>query len=115
MAICKNEGVDQFEDLELGPLLQHPLVLHNFPVGYGATDVFKITSEEIILLLVEFMDAVKNKEIKIDEFLNFVAKKKSVMNKETLGIRIQSLGYVMRISLLSFCRKKCSIIMCKRL
>lgn len=24
MAICKNEGVQQFEELELGPLISHP-------------------------------------------------------------------------------------------
>lgn len=94
VAICKNEAIGQFEELELGPFLRHPLVQHYFSVDSDTTEVFKITSEEIIVLLSEFMYSSKNKDIKVDEFLRFIGTKRSVSGMEKLGIRIQSLGYV---------------------
>ncbi|GAV66160.1 DUF3883 domain-containing protein [Cephalotus follicularis] len=103
VAVCKNEGVKQFEELELGPLLLHPLVLHYFSVKSDDTEVFKISSEEIVSCLCEFMDTHKKKEIKTDEFLEFVAKKRSVLSKEKLGVRIQSLG--MHISFIQEARR----------
>jgi hypothetical protein len=92
VAICKNEGVDEFEKLELGPLLRHPLVLHYFSLKSDVTQVFKITTEEVFPLLRDFMYKCKNKEIKLDEFLDFIVKKTSVESKEKLGLRIHSLG-----------------------
>ena len=94
MAICKNEGVEQFEELELGPLVRHPLVVHYFSVSSDVTEVFKITTEEIISCFCEFMDTHKGKEIDVKEFLDFIAKKRSVTSREKLSVRIQSLGYV---------------------
>ncbi|XP_071721673.1 LOW QUALITY PROTEIN: protein NO VEIN-like [Rutidosis leptorrhynchoides] len=91
-AIRKNEGAKHYHELELGPFLRHPLVLHYFPLNSDDTDVIKITSEEIITYLCEFMDTREKREIKTDEFLDFIAKKKCVMGKEKLGIRIQTLG-----------------------
>lgn len=93
VAICKNEGVVQFEELELGPLVRHPLVMHYFSVR-DLTEVFKITSEEIISCLCEFTNIQKDKEIKVEEFLGFIAKKRSITGTEKLCVRIQSLGYV---------------------
>ncbi|KAF3456594.1 hypothetical protein FNV43_RR01248 [Rhamnella rubrinervis] len=92
VAICNNEAIGKFEELELGPFLRHPLVQHYFSVNLDTTEVFKITSEEIITLLCEFMDTCKNKDIVVDEFLYFISEKRSVSGKEKLGIRIQSLG-----------------------
>ncbi|TKY59984.1 hypothetical protein E2542_SST17079 [Spatholobus suberectus] len=93
VAICKNEGVDSFEALGLGPLLRHPLVIHYFSPRSDVTQVFKITSEEIIQLLSEFLDASKSNEfIKVELLLEFIAKKRLVKCKEWLGIRIQNLG-----------------------
>lgn len=94
MAICENEGVEKFEELELGPLLRHPLVLHYFSVNSDVIEVLKITGEEIISFLWKFIYKCKYKEIKVEEFLDFIAKKRSVAGKEKLGIRVQSLGYV---------------------
>ncbi|KAI3791107.1 hypothetical protein L2E82_04713 [Cichorium intybus] len=91
-AICKNEGVQQFEELELGPLIRHPLINHYFCVSSDSTAVFKISGREIISFLVEYMDAHKGKDVKIAEFLDFIAKKRSVDSKEKLHVRIQSLG-----------------------
>lgn len=91
LAICKNEGTEKFEELDLGPLVRHPLVVHYFGVSSEVKDVFKITSEEIITFLSTFMRR-KHKDIKADELLDFIAKKKSLDRKELLGVRIRSLG-----------------------
>ncbi|PON92575.1 hypothetical protein TorRG33x02_116690 [Trema orientale] len=101
-AICKHEGVNQFEDLGLGPLVRHPLVLHYFSLKLETTQVFKITSKEIMLLLYDYTLNSKNRDVKVEEFLDFIAKKRSVSGKEELGIRIQSLGYVAHSPLLLF-------------
>lgn len=95
MAICKNEGIKKFEELELGPFLRHPLVLHYFSVNCDVTEVFKITTRGIIVYLSEYLDTHKKKDINVDEFLNFIAKKRSLASKEKLGVRIQNLGYVL--------------------
>ncbi|XP_071735691.1 protein NO VEIN-like [Rutidosis leptorrhynchoides] len=91
-AICKNEGVQLFEELELGPLIRHPLINHYFCVRSNSTGVFKISGQEILQFLVEFMDTHKGKEVKADELLDFIATKRSVETKEQLHVRIQSLG-----------------------
>ncbi|XP_006360950.1 uncharacterized protein [Solanum tuberosum] len=92
VAICKNEGIEQFEKLELGPLLKHPLIIHYFSVNPGVSEVFKITHEEIMSFLSEFMDGNGSTVMKVDELLNFIAEKKSAGSREKLGVRIQSLG-----------------------
>ncbi|XP_050285648.1 protein NO VEIN-LIKE-like [Quercus robur] len=119
VAICKNEGVDNFEKLELGPLLRHPLVLHYFSLKADATEVFKITGEEVFCFLWKYIHGKKKKKsqnnesveveesldgkkkrkknkyinnIQVDKFLNFIAKRRSVASKEELCIRIQNLG-----------------------
>ncbi|XP_050285650.1 protein NO VEIN-LIKE-like [Quercus robur] len=119
VAICKNEGVDNFEKLELGPLLRHPLVLHYFSLKSDATEVFKITGEEVFCFLWKYIHGKKKKKsqnnesveveesldgkkkrkknkyinnIQVDKFLNFIAKRRSVASKEELCIRIQNLG-----------------------
>ncbi|XP_019169402.1 PREDICTED: uncharacterized protein LOC109165196 [Ipomoea nil] len=92
IAICNTEGVERFEDLELGPLVKHPLIIHYFSLSANSTEVCRITSEEIVSLLSEFMDIDKQRYVEIEELLDFIAKKKSVTAKEKLGVRIQSLG-----------------------
>ncbi|XP_050285644.1 protein NO VEIN-like isoform X2 [Quercus robur] len=114
VAICKNEGVDSFEELELGPLVRHPLALHYFSLKPDATEVFKITGEEVISFLWKFVYRTKKKNnnvqaeefldrkkknksyyidnIQVEEFLDFIAKRRSVASKEELCLRIQNLG-----------------------
>ncbi|CAA7033747.1 unnamed protein product [Microthlaspi erraticum] len=92
VAICRNELVECFDDLELGPLLQHPLVLLYFPSLSGSTSLVQITSEEIISFLDSYLNTYDTDDVKLDEFLSFVAEGKSVTSKEKLGVRIQSLG-----------------------
>lgn len=95
-AICKNEGVKQFEELRLGPFLRHPLVLHYFSVNSEVTEVLKIKSEEIVSFLSEFIDvdAGRNKNFRVEDFMDFISGKRSVTKREMLGVRVQNLGYV---------------------
>ncbi|KAK1591130.1 hypothetical protein Q3G72_002764 [Acer saccharum] len=91
-AICKNESIGTFEELELGPFLRHQLVMHYFSVNSDVTEVVKITNNDIIISLCEYLDTHKKKHIKIDKFLDFIANKRSLAIKEKLGVRIQNLG-----------------------
>lgn len=88
--ICKNESIGQFEELGLGPFLQHPLVAHYFSVPADLSLVPKLSSDEIINWLQKFMDNSK-KKITVENFLDYLAEQKSVSGKENLGVRIQSL------------------------
>ncbi|KAK9665674.1 hypothetical protein RND81_14G128100 [Saponaria officinalis] len=100
-ALCKNEGVDKFEDLELGPFLRQPLVVHYFSISNDVDEVYEITPQEVVSNL-SFYIIRKHSDIKIEEFLEFIAKKCKVTSKEKLGVRIQSLG--MHIGMLSKAR-----------
>ncbi|KAG0460585.1 hypothetical protein HPP92_020882 [Vanilla planifolia] len=91
-ALCKNEGINQFEELGMGPFLRHPLVKHYFSVPSELTEVFKINSEDIIISLQTFMNK-HTKKVSAEEFVVFLAKEKSVSVKENLGVRIQNIGY----------------------
>ncbi|XP_020867924.1 uncharacterized protein LOC9328515 [Arabidopsis lyrata subsp. lyrata] len=91
VAICRNEFVGCFDDLGLGPLLQHPLVLLYFPSISGSTAPVQITSEELISFLDSFLKTYDMDDVKLDEFLDFVAEEKAVTSKDKLGVRIQSL------------------------
>ncbi|KAH0635064.1 hypothetical protein KY289_038096 [Solanum tuberosum] len=91
VAICKNERVELFEDLELGPLVKHPLIIHYFSISLDVSEIFRITSKEIMFFLSEFMDADKSRKVKLDEFLNFITEKKSAGTRENLCVRIQNL------------------------
>ncbi|XP_021745800.1 uncharacterized protein LOC110711690 isoform X2 [Chenopodium quinoa] len=89
-AICKNECVEKFEELELGPFLRHPLVMHYFSLSKDIEEVYKITSDQVVSYLLLFYS--KNQKVVIQEFLDFVARKCKVTNPRLLGLRIQSLG-----------------------
>lgn len=104
LAICENEGIEQFEELELGPLLKHPLVMHYFSLSSDVTEVLQIKTEDIISYLHKFVDTRRGKEVKIDELLDYIASKRSVASREMLQVRIQSLGYVVH-TVLQYIRK----------
>ncbi|KAK1566902.1 hypothetical protein Q3G72_005798 [Acer saccharum] len=92
-AICKNESIGTFEELELGPFLRHQLVMQYFSVNSDVTEVVKITNNDVIIFLCEYLDTHKEKKkIKIDEFLDFIANKRSLASKEKLGVRINNLS-----------------------
>ncbi|KAJ6836182.1 uncharacterized protein M6B38_326795 [Iris pallida] len=92
VALCKNEGIERFEELGLGPLSRHPLSKHYFSIPSDSKVVFKISSDEIIASLNTFMDKSHKQTIDAEGFLDFLAEQKSVSTKDKLGVRIQSLG-----------------------
>ncbi|XP_026387919.1 uncharacterized protein LOC113283008 [Papaver somniferum] len=91
LAICKNEGIERFEDLRLGSLLRHPLVVHYFSVPVDTKEVHKITSQEVISYLADYLYSKNGRFVQAEGFLEFLAIKESVDIKEKLGVRIQSL------------------------
>ncbi|KAL9142499.1 hypothetical protein ABFS82_14G173500 [Erythranthe guttata] len=109
VAICDSEGVRRFEELELGPLLQHPLVQHYFSVGSDVAEVFKITTQEVISYLGLLI--WRNKNITPDDLLDFISKRKKQV-KETLCLRIQSLGMHIRHIMNVRRSEKASIMKC---
>ncbi|KAL3506423.1 hypothetical protein ACH5RR_031805 [Cinchona calisaya] len=91
LAVCENEGVEQFEELKLGPLVRQPLVKHYFSVGSDIKDACRITSKEIISYLYAILKTSFRKEVRIDELLDFISEKRST-SREKLNVRIESLG-----------------------
>ncbi|KVH90985.1 protein of unknown function DUF3883 [Cynara cardunculus var. scolymus] len=63
MAICESEGIKGFEELELGPMLKHPLVVHYFSIACDVTEMFKITSEQIIAMHISHIMRGRRSEI----------------------------------------------------
>ncbi|CAO2823393.1 unnamed protein product, partial [Amaranthus hypochondriacus] len=109
-ALCKNEGIENFEDLELGPFLKQPLVKHYFSLTKDVIQVYEITSDQIVTYLSLFLYK-KRTNIVMEEFLDFVAKKCKVTNPQVLGLRIQSLG--MHIGFLNKARNAQSLVLSK--
>ncbi|KAL8162904.1 hypothetical protein V2J09_014393 [Rumex salicifolius] len=92
VAICENEGIGNFEELELGPLVRHPLIEHYFS-SKDMTEVYNIKGEKIISLLKFYICKQKaGKSIDGIHFLKYVAERCKVRSWEKMGLRIQSLG-----------------------
>ncbi|KAH0448721.1 hypothetical protein IEQ34_022521 [Dendrobium chrysotoxum] len=90
--ICKNEGVDKFDELRLGPLLRQPLVRAYFSVSPDAHEICEITTEGLVSHLSAFLHEKRKEEIKLEEFLDFLVLKCSVASRGHLGVRIRSMG-----------------------
>ncbi|KAJ1690756.1 hypothetical protein LUZ63_014911 [Rhynchospora breviuscula] len=90
--LCKNEGVETFEELGLGNLLRHPLILQYFSIPPDTTEICQITTDNLLSSLSTFIYKYKSKEIPVEEFLDSLLKKYPVARKEYLGVRITSFG-----------------------
>ncbi|KAF3795130.1 hypothetical protein EJ110_NYTH06053 [Nymphaea thermarum] len=101
--ICKREGVGKFEELGMGSLLRQPLIKHYFSVPSDTKEIFKISSDQIIYYLSEFIITCKEKDIPINKFLEFMMEKFSISTPEKLCIRIHGVG--LYISLIREARK----------
>lgn len=101
--ICKNEGVDQFENLMLGPFLRHPAVTRYFFLPPDCQKPVKIITEKVITYLGEILDEPNRcHPVMLDELLTYIAKKKKVDRVEKLGVRIKDLGCVQMLIVLFF-------------
>lgn len=92
--ICKNEGVDKFENLMLGPFLRHPVVTRYFSLPSDRQKPVKIVTEDVITFLGEILDEPNRSVVMLDELLAYIAKKKKVDRAEKLGVHIKDLGCV---------------------
>ncbi|EPS73278.1 hypothetical protein M569_01478, partial [Genlisea aurea] len=90
IALCKSEGVSRYEELELGPLFRHPIVMKYFSLSGDLTQVYRIRTEQIISYLHEFIKTHKNDKPSRRKFLNFMSDKESVSCSEKLCIRIEN-------------------------
>ncbi|KAI3830794.1 hypothetical protein MKX03_002882 [Papaver bracteatum] len=68
LAICKNEGIERFEDLRMGSLLRHPLV-HYFYVRVDTKEVHKITSQIVISYLADYIYSRNGRFVQAEGFL----------------------------------------------
>jgi hypothetical protein len=92
----RRKGVDWFEDLEMGPVVKVPSCCALYSVSSHVKQVFKITIEEILNYLSEFMNTSKLNKFSADEFLDFIGKKRKVDGRDKLSVRIQNFGSLMR-------------------
>lgn len=90
-AITLEEGVTDFEELGLGPLLRHPAVVRYFD---PPDEVLSITAEEVMQHLSDFIGEPthRNYHVEIDEFMGYLQKERKAPTMQHLGVRIQSLG-----------------------
>ncbi|CAM6113575.1 unnamed protein product [Calypogeia fissa] len=100
--LASEEGVNDYEDLGLGPLLCHELVIQNFspPVG---VEMNKITAMDVIQHLADWIDDHPKDVLKVESFVSYVASQLSLASPEHLLIRIQSLG--MHVGLIKRAKK----------
>lgn len=90
--LCKNEGVEKFEELGLGNLLRHPLIQQYFSIPPDATEICQITIDNLLSSLSTFIYKYKGREIPVEEFLESLLKKHPVARKEYLGVRVTNFG-----------------------
>lgn len=81
--------MSDFEDLGIGPLLLHPLVVRYFS---PPDEVLSITAEEVMQHLSAFIGEAEYKRVEVDEFMAYLQNKKKAPTRLHLGVRIQSLG-----------------------
>ncbi|KAJ4778054.1 hypothetical protein LUZ62_062311 [Rhynchospora pubera] len=94
--ICKNEGVNQFENLMLGPFLRHPVVTRYFSLPPDRQMPVKITTGDVITFLGDILNEPNRSVVMLDELLTYIAKKKKVDRAEKLGVHIKDLGAIVR-------------------
>lgn len=99
--LAREEGVKEFEDLGLGPLLCHELVVQYFSPPAGIK-VPKISAGEVIKHLAHCLGHQSKDKLQVESFLSYVANQRSLPSPEHLCVRIQSLGYALS-SILSSC------------
>ncbi|KAK1285568.1 hypothetical protein QJS10_CPB20g01144 [Acorus calamus] len=97
LEICDTEGVEKFEDFGLGPILRHPVVQHYFSIPPDMTEMVKVTSFDIVGYLTKFVSKNWTKRINVEDFLDYLARRLSVPDRDKIGIRIQSLGFHVKL------------------
>ena len=98
-AILILEKSSNFEDLQMGPILTHPLVKDLFKPPLDLHRVPEITAYEIQTHLAKFIyKHRKGEQYDMSDFLSFLAREMSVSGPEYLCIRITSFPLALSVS-----------------
>jgi hypothetical protein len=87
--LTQEEGVSKFEDLGIGPLLLHPLVVRYFT---PPDEVLSITTEEVMQDLADYIGDTNYNRVEMDEFMGHLQRMHKAPTRLHLGVRIQTLG-----------------------
>ena len=98
-AILISEGCSSFDDLQMGPILTHPLVKKLFKPPADVISVPEITGYDIQTQLATFIYKYKKgTKYNLPDFLNYFAEQQSVSDPDHLCIRISSFPLALSVS-----------------
>ena len=109
--ILEFEKVSSFEELRMGPILKHPVLQDMFKIPNDLSHVPEITTYDILETLNAFVNKHKKGDNiweKLEEFMDFFAKKYSVPSPQYLCVRVSSYRMALSVSL----RLIISMILC---
>ena len=102
-AILILEESSNFEDLQMGPILTHPLVKDLFKPPHDLHKVPEITAYEIQTQLAKFIyKHKKGEKYDMSDFLDFLSRELSASSPEYLCIRITSFPLALSVSIIDF-------------
>ena len=87
--LMQEEGVSRFEDLGIGPLLLHPLVVRYFT---PPDNVLPITTEEVMQILADYVGDGSYNRVELEDFMGHLQRVCKAPTRLHLGVRIQTLG-----------------------
>ncbi|KAG0569647.1 hypothetical protein KC19_6G104700 [Ceratodon purpureus] len=87
--LTQEEGVSKFEDLGIGPLLLHPLVVRYFT---PPDEVLPITTDEVMQNLADYIGDSNYNRVELDDFMGHLQRIHKAPTRLHLGVRIQTLG-----------------------
>ena len=98
-SLASLEEKEDFQDLNLGPLVKQPVVydLFKFP---SDTDIPQVTTVQILRLLKKHMDKEElwSKKVELKKFMEFLCQEFKCETPYDLGLRIQSVGLAISVS-----------------
>ena len=87
-----------FEELNLGPLLQQPLVYDMFKVPQDLADVPHVTTIQILKHLENYMgEGLWHTKVVLEEFMWYLSEKYFCRTPYDLGVRIKSIGLAISV------------------
>ena len=100
-ALLSSENIARFEDLRMGPLIKHPLVLKFFQPPTDLQSIPEISAHQIQKTLMKFLDKFRHKpgqKQSLEEFLEFFSRQTSVQSPHHLCIRITSFPLAIQVA-----------------
>ena len=94
--LCEFEKVADFEELKVGPIVKHPVVIHLFKVPEDVLTVPEITAYDIHTCLTAYISKSRANDVK--EFMTYMAEKFSVPSPLYLCVRISSFPLACSVS-----------------